>query len=396
MPPRAATVFLPLLLWLAGAVPAAATPAQGTVERVLVVRRGDTLAELLGGAGAEPNEIHDALAAIRPLFPPRGLRPGQEVAIRLDPRRNDALIAVEIEPAPGRTIHAALQDGRWQAREEAAPQHRHLAIAAGAIDGGLYPAVTAAGLPPGLALSLVRALGHRVDFQRDLQPGDRFAILFERFRDDAGAVLGHGRVLQVELALSGRRHAWWRFETTEGAEWYDEQGEALRRAFLRTPLDGARISSGFGRRRHPVLGFTRLHRGTDFAAPTGTPVYAAADGTVAARRSERGYGRIVRLSHGEGVETRYAHLSRFARGLRHGQRVRQGDVIGHVGSTGLSTGPHLHYEVVIAGRATDPARQPAQATRLAGADLAAYQAARARLAGAVASMGQRTEIAMAE
>lgn len=372
-----------------------ATPSQGTVERVLVVRRGDTLAELLTGAGAEPAEIAGALAALRPLFPPRGLRPGQEVAVHLDPRRDDALVAVEIEPAPGRTILAALQDGRWQAREDAAPQHRHLAIAAGTIDGGLYPAVTAAGLPPGLALSLVRALGHRVDFQRDLQPGDRFAILFERFRDDTGALLGHGRVLQVELLLSGRRHAWWRFETAEGAEWYDEQGEALRRAFLRTPLDGARISSGFGRRRHPALGFTRLHRGTDFAAPTGTPVYAAADGTVAAARTERGYGRIVRLSHG-GVETRYAHLSRFARGLRNGQRVRQGDVIGHVGSTGLSTGPHLHYEVVIAGRATDPARQPAQATRLAGAELAAYRAARARLAGAVASMGQRTEIAMAE
>lgn len=373
-----------------------ATPADGTVERVLVARRGDTLTELLNGAGAEPTGIAGAIAALRPLFPPRGLRVGQEVAIRLDPRRDDALVAVEIEPTPGRTIHAALQDGRWQAREEAATQHRHLAIAAGAIDGGLYPAVTAAGLPPGLALSLLRALGHRVDFQRDLHPGDRFAILFERFRDDQGAMLGHGRVLQVELLLSGRRHAWWRFDTADGTEWYDEQGEALRRAFLRTPLDGARVSSGFGLRSHPMLGYSRMHRGTDFAAPSGTPVYAAADGTVAAARVERGYGRIVRLSHGDGVETRYAHLSRFARGLGTGQRVRQGDVIGRVGSTGLSTGPHLHFEIVLGGQAVDPARQPAQATRLSGDEWQAFQAARARLATALAQMGQRTEIALAD
>ncbi len=388
-----------LLGLLAAATPFGplARPALAAAEeRVLVVRRGDTLAGLLTGAGVSPAEAHEAATAIAPLFPPRALRPGHEVAIRLDPARDDALVEMEIEPAPGRTVRLFRRGEDWRTEEIKAPQVRLLARASGRIDGGLFPAATAAGLPPGLALSLIRALGHQVDFQRDIQPGDRFSVLFERFRDDAGDLLGHGRVLQVELELSGRRLTFWRHETRDGeADWFDAEGKSLRRAFLRTPLDGARMSSGFGMRSHPVLGFTRMHSGVDFAAPTGTPVFAAADGTVVSARVEGGYGRMIRIRHAGGVETRYAHLSRFARGLKPGQRVRQGDVIGAVGSTGLSTGPHLHYEVVVAGRPQDPAKRMTQTARLTGREMAEFQAARRRLANYATSLGQRTEVAMA-
>jgi murein DD-endopeptidase MepM/ murein hydrolase activator NlpD len=371
--------------------------AASTTERVIVARRGDTLGGLLGGAGLDQAEVQAVIAALAPHFPARALRPGHEIALHLDPRRDDALVELEVEPAPGRTIRARLRGERWQVEEVVAPQQRMLAMARGTLSGGLYPAVTAAGLPPGLALSLIRALGHQVDFGRDLQPGDRFAVLFERFRDSQGDLLGHGRVLHVELVLSGRRLGFWRHETRDGtADWYDEDGRSLRRAFLRTPLDGARVSSGFGMRAHPVLGFTRLHSGTDFAAPSGTPVYAAADGIVASARNEGAYGRIVRLRHAGGVETRYAHLSRFGRGIVPGRRVRQGDVIGAVGSTGLSTGPHLHYEVVMAGKPVDPARETARSVQLAGRDLVGFHAARRALAQYAAGLGTRTEIAMAE
>lgn len=376
--PRRAAALAVLVLALATLLPR--TAGASLTERTLVVRAGDTLAGLLAGAGVEREAMEAALAAIRPLFPPRALRPGDEVAIRLDPARDDALVALEIEPEPGRSILARLEDGRWRAAEEREPQHRHLAIASGSVAGGFYPALTAAGVPPGLALSLIRALGHRVDFQRDLRPDDRFTVLFERFRDDDGDVLRHGRVLQVELVLSGRRLAWWRHEDADGVGWYDASGESLRRAFLATPLDGARISSGFGMRAHPVLGFTRLHRGTDFAAPSGTPIFAAADGVVTAARTERGYGRIVTLRHGNGTETRYAHLSRFARDLRAGRRVRQGHVIGHVGSTGLSTGPHLHYEVLVNNRYVDPMQiQVPRERRLTSKQAADFQRERQRL-----------------
>ncbi|WP_431283632.1 peptidoglycan DD-metalloendopeptidase family protein [Humitalea sp. 24SJ18S-53] len=394
---KVASAVLGLLACDALGVPPVSVASASTTERVLVVRPGDTLGALLTGAGIDRSEVHDLVGAITPVFSPRSLRPGQEVSIQLDSSRDDVLIELEIEPAPGRTIRARRRDDRWRVEDILEPQQRMLAMATGSIESGLYPAVTAAGLPPGLALALVRVLGHQIDFQRDIQPGDRFSVLFERFRGSDGDVLGHGRVLQVELVLSDRRIAFWRHETRNGTtEWFDADGESLRRSLLRTPLDGARISSGFGLRNHPVLGFTRLHRGTDFAAPSGTPVYAAGDGTVISARMDGGYGRLARLRHAGGVETRYAHLSSFARGIAPGRRVRQGDVIGRVGSSGLSTGPHLHYEVVMAGRPVDPARQTTRSVQLSGRELAAYQAGRRTLAQYASSIGPRTEVAMAD
>lgn len=377
-----------------GSVPARAE--MSFFERIMVVGQGDTIAGLLSGAGIEPTVIHGVVDAVTPIFPPRALRQGQEIAVTLDPARDNALVAMELDAGQGRTIRARLHGERWQAEEVRAPQKRMLAVAAGEVDGGLFPAAVEAGLPPGLALSVVRLLGHQVDFQRDLQPGDRFAILFERFRDPDGGLLGHGRVLHVELELSGKRLAFWRHETRGGTDWFDENGHSIRRAFLRTPLDGARISSRFGMRNHPILGFNRMHAGTDFAAPTGTPVYAAANGTVISARNEGAYGRIVRLRHANATETRYAHLSRFAQGVGPRRVVKQGDVIGYVGSTGLSTGPHLHYEVVVNGRAVDPARHVMQPVRLAGRDLSGFQRARASLSQLAGRIGPRAEIAMAE
>lgn len=394
----AAAVTAGLLSMLALAWPApAGARGTATAERVLVVRPGDTLGGLLGGAGVNASEAEAAVTAIASVFPPRSLQPGQEVAIHLDPAREDALVEVEVEPAPGTTVHARLRDGQWHAEQVVAPRRRMLARAAGTIDGGLFPAATAAGLPAGLALSLIRTLGHEVDFQRDIQPGDRFSILFERLRGMEGDLLGHGRVLHVELVLSGRHLAYWRHETRDGTvDWFDAEGRSLRGAFLRTPLDGARVSSGFGMRNHPVLGFTRLHAGIDFAAPAGTPVYASADGTVISARAEGAYGRIVRLRHADATETRYAHLSRFDRSLAPGRRVKQGDVIGAVGSTGLSTGPHLHYEVVMAGRPVHPAGRTARNVHLVGRDLQALHATRRTLAAYASRLEARTEIAMAD
>lgn len=396
--------FLPLCL---AQVPARATQPEPSAsgeaadstpaERVLVVRRGDTLAGLLGSAGIDAAAAHAAVAALASLYRPSALRPGDEVAIRLSAGESPDLLEIEVEPQPGRTIRALRQpDGTWRAAETIAPRSRFLVRAEGAVDGGLFPAMTKAGIPPGLALSLIRILGHQVDFQRDLQPGDRFSVLFDRYRDSDGDILGHGQVLQATLTLSGRTLAVWRHKDRGGsADWYDSDGRTLRRSFLRTPLDGARVSSGFGLRSHPVLGFNRMHQGIDFAAPTGTPVYAAADGIVVAAKREGGYGLMVRLRHAGGTETRYAHLSRFGRGITSGRRVRQGDVIGAVGSTGMSTGPHLHYEVIAQGRPVNPARHVQPATRLAGAELNAYRTRQRVLERIAANLRTQEEVAMA-
>jgi len=374
-------------------------PADNTspTERILIVRPGDSLAELLDDAGIDPAAAYAASAALGSVFPARSLRPGHEIVVQTSPLSDNALVALEIEPSPGRIVRALLRNGSWAAEETVARHQRFLVLADGTIIGGLFPSLTMAGVPPGLALSLIRALGHQIDFQRDLRPGDRFAVLFERLRTDDGELLGHGQVLQMELVLSGKRLSFWRHLAADGAiDWFDAEGRSLRRSFLRTPLDGARISSGFGRRSHPILGYSRMHQGTDFAAPTGTVIYAAADGTVLSARYEGAYGRMVRLRHASGVETRYAHLSSFGRGIVPGRKIKQGDSIGAVGSTGLSTGPHLHYEIVLRGRPVNPATYVSPPTQLRGHELVAFQKARTGLMRSAANLKQLVEVAMAD
>jgi len=401
MIPRIVSAAICVFLLVAYAVPLNAMTERADdaslTERILVVRPGDSLAELLDDAGIDPAVAHAATTALSTVFSVRKIRPGHEIAVQTSPANNNALVALEIEPSPGRIARAQLRNGNWEAEEIVLPSQRFLVLADGTIIGGLFPSLTTAGMPAGLALSLIRVLGHQIDFQRDLRPGDRFSVLFERLRAEDGDLLGHGHVLQVELVLSGKRLSFWRHVAPDGAiDWFDAEGRSLRRSFLRTPLDGARISSGFGRRTHPILGYSRMHQGMDFAAPTGTGIYAAADGTVVSARYEGAYGRMIRLRHASGVETRYAHLSSFARGIGPGRKIKQGDVIGSVGSTGLSTGPHLHYEIVLKGRPVNPATYVSPPTQLRGRELIAFQKARTGLTRSATNLKQLVEVAMAD
>ncbi len=398
--PRLARCLLAALVAALVAAPpgiaaATATPA---AERMVQVRRGDTLAGLLGAAGIPAAQAQSAIAALAPHFPPRRLAIGQEIGLRLDPGDDNALLRLEIALAPGDTLVLEPAGDGWQVERQRLEGRPHLARIEASIDGGVFPSLTRAGLPAPLVHELIRALSHEVDFQRDIQPGDHIAVAFERLRAADGALLGHGRIRAVVLHLSGRPVELWHHEDEDGeAAWYHPDGRPLAGGFLRTPLDGARVSSGFGMRRHPVLGFSRHHAGVDFAAPAGTPVFAAADGVVAAARMERGYGRTVRLRHAGGTETVYAHLSRITAGIAPGERVRQGDVIGQVGSSGMATGPHLHFEIRLAGRAADPARVALPAgERLRGEALAGFHAARRDLARQLARItAERTEVALA-
>lgn len=369
-----------------------------TEERILVIRRGDTLAGILDNADIEKSEALGAIEQLSRRIQLSQLRPGKEIAIRLTTGRPPVLLEVEIEPEPGRIIRAFRhENGQWIAEDTLVPRDRFLVRAEGFVDGGLFPAMVSAGVPAGLVLSLIRILGHQVDFQRDLMPGDRFSVLYERVRAKDGEILGHGQILRVTLQLSERRFDVWSHVNRLGeTSWYDDHGRSLRRSFLRTPLDGARVSSGFGVRKHPILGFDRLHAGVDFAAPTGTAVYAAADGVVISAKNEGGYGLMVRIRHANGVETRYAHLSRFAHHIAAGRRVVQGSVVGHVGSTGMSTGPHLHYEIAVNGRAVDPSNHVQPSMRLAGSELAAFRHRQRRLETLIAMIAPNNELSLAQ
>jgi murein DD-endopeptidase MepM/ murein hydrolase activator NlpD len=264
----------------------------------------------------------------------------------------------------------------------ARPQRRELVHRAGAIDDSLYVSAQRAALPHDVVIGLIKLFSWDVDFQRDVRRGDQFETLFEvvALEDGSEGVRG-GDLLYAALSIDGRLLEGYRFELPDGrVAYFDRSGKSLRKFLMRTPIDGARLSSRFGMRRHPILGYTLMHKGVDFAAPTGTPIYAAGDGRVEVAARNGGYGKYVRIRHTGEYSTAYAHLSRFAKGMQSGRRIRQGQVIGYVGTTGRSTGPHLHYEVLRHGAQINPLqiRQPSN-EQLAGADLARFRAEMARI-----------------
>lgn len=254
-----------------------------------------------------------------------------------------------------------------------------------ALDAAVDDAILGAGERMKLAWDLADVFAWNVDFTRDIQPGDGFAVVVERRVSEEGEQR-YGRVLAAELTVSGKTLTAYRFEQDGKSGFYDASGKSLRRAFLCNPVQFRRISSGFSRARfHPVLRIYRRHAGIDYAANSGTPVLSAGDGTVVRAGWSGGYGNLVEIRHRNGVTTRYAHLRGFAQGVRGGARVSQGEVIGYVGSTGLSSAPHLHYEFLVNGRQQDPrALRDADGPPIPSADRAAFDQVRARFAGMLA------------
>jgi murein DD-endopeptidase MepM/ murein hydrolase activator NlpD len=226
---------------------------------------------------------------------------------------------------------------------------------------------------------MIRIFSFDVDFQRELQPGDSFEVLYEALFEDDGSLAKTDGVLYASLTLSGERLDMYNFTPQSGHDdFFDRKGQSVRKTLMRTPIDGARLSSRFGMRKHPVLGYTRQHKGVDFAAPRGTPIYAAGDGVIESAGRNGGYGKYLRIRHNSTYKTAYGHMTRIAKGMRRGKRVRQGQIIGYVGSTGRSTGPHLHYEVLRGGRQVNPLKiKLPSGEKLKAADLASFQRHRA-------------------
>jgi len=344
----------------------------------LVVVPGDRLGELLADAGLGLAQAETIVEALSQAFPPRLLRPGHVIDLFVQGQSNPILTSLIFQPQPDLELRLALQpDGGLALESRKIPLANTLTVERGVIRSSLFQAMTSAGTPGHVVMSLVQVLASVVDLQRDLQPGDRVTILRERLRSASGAIVREGQALLVELVQPDERHLFFRFAPQgRDPEWYDVKGQSLRRAFLQTPIEAVRITSSFGLRRHPVLGYSRIHRGVDFGAPQGTPVYAAGDGVVTFSGRRGDYGNLVELDHGGPHVTRYAHLARISQSARRGARVRQGDVIGTVGSTGLSTGPHLHFELLRNGEHVDPASlRSLGGSRLAGRDLANFRQA---------------------
>jgi murein DD-endopeptidase MepM/ murein hydrolase activator NlpD len=283
----------------------------------------------------------------------------------------------------------------YKAQAIARPLTRVTAHAAGHIDSSLYVAGVEAGLSQSTLADLIHIFSFDVDFQRDIRRGDQFALMFDEYRDEDGQMAKTGNISVAEMVLSGQKIRLYRYKAKDGfVDYYSASGQSVRKALLRTPIDGARISSGFGRRRHPILGYTRMHKGLDFAARRGTPIYAAGDGVVDFAGRNGGYGKYVRIRHTGTYKTAYAHMHRYGKGVRTGRRVRQGQIIGYVGSTGRSTGPHLHYEVHKNGRQVNPRSIKLPSGRkLKGRELTAFKMYRVELDRDYVALMQSQQVA---
>ncbi|TAN49668.1 MAG: M23 family peptidase [Rhodospirillales bacterium] len=351
--------------------------------RLLAVEPGDTLAQILIDEGAASSEAHAAIDVLKKLFNPRDLKSGQEIEVTLQPSPDGMsatkFMGLSFEPDYTREISVTRgEDGGFTAQEIKKPLKHEVVKAEGRVDSSLYEAAIKAGISNNVLTTMVRVLSYDVDFQRDIQEGDSFTVFFERWFDDKGRPVHDGDVFYLSMTLSGKPLHYYRFKAADGLiDYFNQKGESVKKALLRTPADGARITSKFGSRKHPILGYSRMHKGIDFGLPTGAPIQAAGEGVVEMAGPNSGYGNYLRIRHTNGYATAYAHLSGFAKGVRVGKRVSQGQVVAYVGSTGMSTGPHLHYEVMVNGHQVNPLsiRMPS-GRKLAGKELDRFNQAR--------------------
>lgn len=320
------------------------------------LRRGSTLQQALIKAGADYRDAHAAMQAIfdADRLDPKRLQVGLTVEAFLgsDTNNGQRIEALSLTPAPGEQVFVRRIGEDFLSASLTPKLTPNYQRVTGTIETSLYQTALSLGARDEHIAGFASAFAFDVDFQREIYPGDTFEMLFPVWEDERGRPVKSGEILYA--ALNGRRKTksyYWHTPSDDNVSgWYDSNGESATRFLMKTPINGARLSSSFGKRRHPISGYTRLHKGTDFAAPTGTPIFAAGNGTVERASRYGGYGKYVRIRHANGYKTAYAHLSRYGRGVKKGRRVRQGDIIGYVGSTGASTGPHLHYEVIVNGK----------------------------------------------
>jgi murein DD-endopeptidase MepM/ murein hydrolase activator NlpD len=355
-------------------------------HRIIRLAWGDTLIGLLVKATVPAAEAHEAMIALRKVYDPREIKAGEEITLKFDDA--GSFHGFEFEPSVERTVRVERhQDGDYKASSVVRPLSHNVMAATIKIEGSLYESGIKAGIPASTMSALVKALSFGIDFQREIQPGNSFKVMYEVMRNPEGVLARTGDVLYAEVQLDDRVVPVYRYKYSDGrTEYYDRKGNSVRKTLMKTPINAARISSGFGMRRHPVLGYSKMHKGMDFAAPTGTPIYAAGDGVVIERGWKNGYGNYIRLRHNGTLQTAYAHMSRFNSSVTRGSRVKQGQVIGYVGSTGRSTGPHLHFEILVNNVQVNPAKVANMNTgeALKGKNLE-------RLKGIVAAIDQKFE-----
>ena len=331
------------------------------IEKDVVLESGDTLISALTRIGISKDVANDIYYSLKEHFDPRDLKAGQtlkvNLAINAQTDKLEGINYLILEPQAGERIITALKDNVYQTYVEKDEFIDEVNSITGEISGNLSTAMSNQGVPMKVISNFINIFSYSIDFRRDIQKGDKFEIVYESQVIPDGTVVKSGDILYAGLILRNQKIAIYRFENSKGdVEYYEANGRALKKTLDRKPMSfrNARISSPFGKRYHPILKKYKIHWGVDYAAPKGTLIYAGGDGIVQVAKYNGSYGNYVKIRHNSEYSTAYGHMNGFAKGIRPGVRVKQGQVIGYVGSTGRSTGPHLHYEVIKNGRRVNP------------------------------------------
>ncbi len=343
--------------------------APGSTDSLILftVQSGDTLLKIFSDAGIAMGDSYSIGAAINKVYEVSKLKVGNQVEIKFlaeadKPEDHDYYSKVSyikvITDDKIIEVNYNQEKKEYLANLMVIPLTYKETFANGIINDSLYLSAINAGVSPNAIMDFIKLFSYDVDFQRDIKPGDIFEVYYDYMINDKGQKVRDGNIKYASITLSGKKKEIFRFTSdSQIPDYYDRKGESIRKTLLKTPINGAKISSGFGIRKHPILGYSKMHKGLDYAAPKGTPVLAAGDGIVHfIKVSKTGYGKHIEIKHSSKYSTLYAHLDKFATSIKKGSRVSQGDIIGFVGATGMATGPHLHFELHERGKQINPAK----------------------------------------
>jgi len=335
------------------------------IVKYIFVKKGDTLMKLLVSNSVDKNQAANLIKSLKRIYDLRSLPIGHRLKISFaadsynaNHKYNKVKDFSFLKGFNQEVFTARKPSGNFKSEIMIKSFEIEDIFIRGEITTSLYEAAANQRTPIKLLMELIRIFSFDVDFQREIQKGDTFSILFKRHLNSDGKSVHNDKIEWAKLTLRGKDIEYARHTSTANnyTDYYNREGKSVKKTLMRTPVDGARLTSRYGKRKHPILGFTKMHRGVDFAAPKGTPIMAAGDGVIEALGRKGNYGKYIRIRHNSTYKTAYAHLSKYKRGLKKGKRVKQGSIIGYVGSTGRSTGPHLHYEVIKNGKKTNPLR----------------------------------------
>jgi len=315
------------------------------------ISRGETLDEILKKYEIPKEELINIKKSINKKNKLNNLKPGLIINITID-KSEEKIINFTFPISKTKKLNFVrnLEGSNFKSKEIIKNLKKEIIFKEGKITESLYKSATKLDIKPNVIVEFARIYGFEVDFQRDIRKNDSYQIIYEIFQDDQNKVYETGNIIFANLILRGQENRLYYFNKKKYEGHYDLNGKSIQKALMKTPINGARLSSSFGMRKHPILGYNKMHKGTDFAAPKGTPVMASGNGKIIRAKWCGGGGNCIKIKHNSTYSTVYAHLSAFARGIRVGKRVKQGEIIGYVGSTGMSTGPHLHYEVIENGK----------------------------------------------